>query len=167
MANPSTRMTIPALRMPALELALASVLALVAPPPAANAAASADTPAAATTFRCPASLAQQPVPEGLPQGWSIHGRSGELPLQRAAFYDGDPAGLGTLAPDSTRRSGLTETSTWSFAAGDSAHVWLGCLYRDATAVVARPLPAGLRQCTTVLRLTTLGDPVETLSVQCR
>ena len=153
--------------MPPALCALAATLVLAASPPPASAAASADTPAAATSFHCPASLAQQPVPDGLPQGWSIHGRSGELLLQRAAFYDGDPAGLGTLAPESTRRSGLTETSTWSFAAGDSAHVWLGCLYRDATAIVARPLPGGLRQCTTVLRLTTLGDPAEPLSVQCR
>ncbi len=167
MAHSSTGVSFPALRVPAFELALMAMLALVAPPPAAHAAASADTPATATSFHCPASLAQQPVPDGLPRGWSIHGRSGELLLQRAAFYDGDPTGLGTLAPESTRRSGLTETSTWSFAAGDSAHVWLGCLYRDATAVVARPLPAGLRQCTTVLRLTTMGDPAETLSVQCR
>ena len=151
----------------AFELALAMLLALVAPMPPARAATSADASSAATSFHCPASLVQQPVPDGLPQGWSVHGRSGELLLQRAAFYDGDPVGLGTLAPDATRRSGLTETSTWSFAATDSSHIWLGCLYRDATAVIARPLPGGLHQCTTVLRLTPLGDPSEALSVVCR
>ena len=152
---------LPVLIALAFEIALAAVLALFAPP----AALAADAPDG--RFHCPASLAQRPVAEGLPPGWIVHGPPGELPLRRAAFYDGDPIGLGALAPDTTRRNGLVETSTWSFANGDSAHVWLGCLYRDAMAVVARPLPGGLRQCTTVLRLTVLGDPVETLSVQCR
>ena len=110
---------------------------------------------------------QRPVADGLPQGWVVHAEPGALLLERAGFYDGDPVGLGTQAPDSTHRSGLTETSTWSFEAGHSAHVWLGCLYRDASAVVARPLPDGLHQCTTVLRLTPLGDPSEMVSVQCR
>ena len=152
---------------PLLATILAVALALVGPPRAARATTSSGGVAPATAFHCPASLVQQPVAEGLPAGWVVHGEAGELRLQRAAFYDGDPVGLGTLAPDTTRRSGLTETSTWSFAAGDSAHVWLGCLYRDATAVVARPLPDGLHQCTTVLRLTPLGDPSEALSVVCR
>jgi hypothetical protein len=136
-------------------------LALAWPPLVAGAA-----PPAATRFHCPARLVQQPVADGLPQGWIVHASAGELPLQRAAFYDGDPVGLGTLAPDSTRRSGLVETSTWRFAGDGSAGVWLGCHYRDATAIVARPLPAGLRQCTTVLRLTPMGDPSEPLSVEC-
>jgi len=132
-----------------------------------RAAAGVPSTAGGTELRCPATLAQAPVAEGLPSGWVLHGEPAELPVQRAAFYDGDPVGLATLAPDTTRRNGLTEISTWSFAATDSAHVWLGCLYRDATAVVARPLPGGLRQCTTVLRLTPLGDPSEPLSVRCR
>jgi len=133
----------------------------------ARAAAGAPAPAASAELHCPATLAQAPVAEGLPSGWVLHGQPAELPVQRAAFYDGDPVGLATLAPDTTRRNGLTEISTWSFAATDSAHVWLGCLYRDATAVVARPLPGGLRQCTMELRLTPLGDPSEPLSVRCR
>ena len=160
-------MTFPALIQQTLARMVALALALAVSQPVAHAAASVDAPAAAISFHCPASLVQQPVPDGLPQGWEVHGAPGELRLQRAAFYDGDPVGLHTLAPDTTHRSGLVETSTWSFASGDSAHVWLGCLYRDATAVVARPLPGGLHQCTTVLRLTALGDPSETLSVQCR
>lgn len=124
-----------------------------------------------TDLRCPSRLAQMTVADGVPPGWIVHAQPGEVQLQRAAFYDGDPVGLATLAPDATHRSGLTETSTWRFgagaAAGDSARVWLACLYRDATAVVARPLPAGLQQCTTVLRLTTMGEPMEPLSVACR
>jgi hypothetical protein len=123
--------------------------------------------AGGTELHCPATLAQAPVADGLPTGWVVHGEPAELHVQRAAFYDGDPVGLGSLAPDTTRRSGLTETSTWSFAASDSARVWLGCLYRGATAVVARPLPGGLHQCTAVLRLTSMGDPSEPLSVRCQ
>lgn len=133
----------------------------------AGAATPMPPPAGGTELHCPATLAQAPVADGLPTGWVVHGEPAELHLQRAAFYDGDPLGLATLAPDTTHRSGLTETSTWSFASGDSARVWLGCLYRGATAVVARPLPGGLYQCTTVLRLTPLGDPSEPLSVRCR
>ena len=143
-------------------VALSLLLAL-----AGTRAAARDAPGAATRFHCPGRLAQQPVADGLPPGWIVHGPPGESSLQRAAFYDGDPAGLGTRPPDTTRRNGLVETSTWWFADGASAGVWLGCVYRDAAAVVARPLPDGLRQCTTVLRLTALGDPVETLSVECR
>ncbi len=148
-------------------IAIAFVFTVVSPSQAARAAAVPDAAAVLTHFHCPAHLVQQPVADALPQGWSVHGPPGDLPLQRVAFYDGDPAGMGTLAPESTRRNGLVETSTWSFDGGDSARVWLGCLYRGATAVVARPLPAGLRQCSVALRLTTLGDPSETLSVQCR
>ena len=122
-------------------------------------------------LRCPSHLSQMTVADGVPPGWIVHAQPGELPLQRAAFYDGDPVGLATLVPDATHRSGLTETSTWRFGVGsaqaDSARVWLGCLYRDATAVVARPLPGGLQQCTTVLRLTPLGEPMEPLSLACR
>jgi len=149
------------------ELVIATLFALVAPLRIACAAAPPAAPAPATTLRCPARLVQRPVADGLPPGWIVHGPPGESSLQRAAFYDGDPVGQATLVPDTTRRSGLVETSTWSFVGADSAGVWLGCLYRGATAVVARPLPAGLRQCTTVLRLTALGDPAETVSVQCR
>jgi len=150
---------------PFLASTLAASLALLCGP--ARAAAPMSPAAAGTELQCPATLAQAPVADGLPTGWVVHGEPTELHLQRAAFYDGDPVGLGSLAPDTTRRSGLTETSTWSFATLDSAHVWLGCLYRGATAVVARPLPGGLQQCTTVLRLTPLGDPSEPLSVRCR
>ena len=129
------------------------------------------TPSSATSgdieLQCPATLAQAPVAERLPAGWVVHGAPGELPLQRAAFYDGDPVGLGTRAPDATHRSGLTETSTWRFDAEESTHVWLGCLYRGVTAVVARPLPPGLHQCTAMMRLTSLGDPAGPLSVRCR
>lgn len=133
----------------------------------ARAAAPASPLATGMELHCPATLAQAPVADGLPAGWVVHGTAAELRLQRAAFYDGDPVGLGTLAPDTTHRNGVTETSTWSFAPGDSAQVWLACLYRGATAVVARPLPGGLHQCTTVLRLTPMGDPSEPLSVRCR
>jgi len=146
-----------------LALALACVLGF--------ARAAAPSPAIAgegdLELQCPATLAQAPVAERLPAGWVVHGAPGELPLQRAAFYDGDPVGLGTLAPDATQRSGLVETSTWHFDADASAHVWLGCLYRGATAVVARPLPSGLRQCAATLRLTSLGDPAGAMSVRCR
>ena len=97
--------------------------------------ARAATPSSATSgdieLQCPATLAQAPVAERLPAGWVVHAVPGELPLQRAAFYDGDPVGLGTRAPDATHRSGLTETSTWRFDAEESTHVWLGCRCRRA------------------------------------
>jgi hypothetical protein len=149
------------LATPWLAVALASALAC------AHAATPSVAAPAATDLHCPATLAQAPVTNDVPPGWIVHGTPAELRLQSAAFYDGDPIGLGPLAPDSTHRNGQTETSTWLFDAGDSARVWIGCRYRDATAVVARPLPAGLHQCTTTLRLTTLGDPAGQLSVQCR
>lgn len=145
--------------LPAILLALAAGLVRAAAPPSPS--------PGGMELHCPATLAQAPVADGLPSGWVVHGAPDQLHLQRATFYDGDPVGLGTLAPDTTHRSGLTETSTWSFAPGDSAQVWLGCLYSGATAVVARPLPGGLHQCTTVLRLTSMGDPSEPLSVRCR
>ena len=148
-------------------LALVLAAALVFPCTWARAEAPVSPPVAGLELHCPATLAQAPVADGLPTGWVLHGTPAELRLQRAAFYDGDPVGLGALAPDSTHRNGLTETSTWSFAPGDSAQVWLACLYRGATAVVARPLPGGLHQCTTVLRLTSLGEPSEPVSVRCR
>ncbi len=141
---------------------LAVVMLLVALP--ARAARDVD---ASPDLHCPLHLAQMPVADGVPAGWIVHAQPGELRLQRATFYDGDPVGLATLPPDATHRSGLTETSTWHFGAGDSARVWLACLYRDATTVVARPLPPGLQQCTTVLRLTALGEPSEPVSVACR
>ena len=132
------------------------------------------TPSTTSELRCPSTLAQSPVAEGVPPGWVLHAPPGQLRLQRAAFYDGDPVGLATLVPDTTHRNGLTETSTWHFEADgeapdarDSAQVWLACLYRDTTTIVARPLPPGLRQCTTVSRLTPLGDPSEAVSVDCR
>lgn len=151
---------------PVLVLLLLALLSLLTPS-FARAAAPASPSVPGMELHCPATLAQAPVADGLPAGWVLHGAPAELRLQRAAFYDGDPVGLGTLAPDSTRRSGLTETSIWSFSPGDSGQVWLACLYRDATAVVARPLPVGLHQCTTVLRLTSMGDPSEPVSVRCR
>ena len=144
---------------------LAAALALALP--TAHAATPWVAATTATDLHCPATLAQMPVATDVPQGWVVHGTPAELRLQSAAFYDGDPVGLGSLAPDSTHRSGQTETSTWVFGPGDSARVWIGCHYRDATAVVARQLPPGLHQCTTILRLTTLGDPSGPLSVQCR
>ncbi|MEP6501947.1 MAG: STY0301 family protein [Betaproteobacteria bacterium] len=129
--------------------------------------AAAPSPAAGVNLHCPATLSQAPVADGVPSGWLLRSVPGELALQRAAFYDGDPVGLGSLVPDATHRVGSTEISTWVFANDDSARVWIGCLYRDATAVVARQLPAGLRQCTTQTRLTAMGDPSGLISVQCR
>lgn len=144
---------------------LVATLALL--PCCAHAATPGSDPSGPTDLHCPATLAQVPVADAVPQGWVVHATPGQLRLQSAAFYDGDPVGLGPLAPDSTQRSGQTETSTWLFDAGASAQVWIGCRYRDATAVVARPLPAGLHQCTTRMRLTSLGEPAGQLSVQCR
>ena len=143
------------------------VAALAVTLPGADAATPGAASNGATELRCPATLAQMPVANDVPQGWVVHAAPGQLRLQSAAFYDGDPVGLGPLAPDSTHRNGQTETSTWLFGAADSAQVWIGCRYRDATAVVARPLPAGLHQCTTRMRLTRLGEPAGQLSVQCR
>jgi hypothetical protein len=154
---PAPRTRLPGIVLSAIALAL----------PCAQAAwASAEAPTEAD-LRCPASLAQRSDARNVPPGWIVHDAPGEQPLQGAAFYQGDPVGLGSLAPDSTHRSGQTETSTWLFGADDSARVWIGCRYRDAPAIVARPLPAGLHQCTTTLRLTSLGDPSGPVAVQCR
>ena len=122
--------------------------------------------AATTEIRCPATLAQAPVPQSVPSDWIVRGAPDERTLQRAAFYNGDPGGLGTLSPDSTQRSGTIETSTWNFSADATAPVWIGCLYRDGTAVVARPLPPNVRRCTTRTRVTAMGDPAGLLSVTC-
>jgi hypothetical protein len=122
--------------------------------------------AAATEIRCPSTLVQAPTPQSVPSDWIVRGAPDELSLQRAAFYNGDPGGLGTLAPDSTHRSGTTETSTWNFSGDGSAAIWIGCLYRDGTAVVAQPLPPGVRRCTTRTRVTPMGDPAGLLSVTC-
>ena len=134
---------------------------------AAHATAASNVAPTTVEFHCPATLAQMPVSQGMPPGWVVQGGSGEWMLQRAAFYDGDPVGLGARMPDATHRNGPVETSTWQLGTGDSARVWLACLYRDAAPVVARPLPAGLHQCTTTLRLDALGDPAGLLSVQCQ
>ncbi len=142
-------------------------LALCLAGPLSHAAApSAPALADGVDLRCPATLTHTPVAAAVPSGWQLRGVPGELSLQRAAFYDGDPVGLGALVPDTTHRVGSTETSTWVFG-GDSTRVWIGCLYRDATSVVARQLPAGLRQCTTRTRLSALGDPTGLLAVECR
>jgi hypothetical protein len=143
------------------------VAALVLLQPFAHGTTPSAAAAVGTDFHCPATLAQMPVANDIPPGWVVHGTPRELRLQSAAFYDGDPVGLGSLAPDSTQRDGRIEISTWRFGAADSTQVWIGCRYRDATAVVARPLPAGLHQCITILRLTTLGDPAGQVSVRCR
>jgi hypothetical protein len=120
----------------------------------------------AAEIRCPATLSQLPLADSVPAGWIVRSAPGELELQRAAFYEGDPVGMGSLVPDSTHRAGSMETSTYTFASDDSTRFWIGCLYRDVTAVVTRQLPAGLRQCTTRTRLSRMGDPVALLSVRC-
>lgn len=122
--------------------------------------------AAATDIRCPATLVQAPISQGVPPDWVLRGAPAELPLQRAAFYNGDPGALGSLAPDSTHRNGTTETSTWLFAGAEAAPVWIACLYRDGTSVVAKPLPPGVHRCTTRTRVTAMGDPSGLLSVTC-
>jgi hypothetical protein len=122
--------------------------------------------ASATEIHCPATIAQAPAAHAVPDDWVVRGAPAELALQRAAFYDGDPGGLGSLAPESTRRSGSTETSTWNFTGERLAPIWIGCLYRDGTTVVARRLPDSVRRCTTRLRVTAMGDPTDLLSVTC-
>ena len=82
--------------------------------------AHAAAPTAHTDLRCPPTIPQVAVVDDLPQGWVVHGVSGELRLQSAAFYEGDPVGLGALAPESTHRSGQTEISLWRFGPGESA-----------------------------------------------
>jgi hypothetical protein len=132
------------------------------------AAAAIGSPAArASAIACPGTLTQSAQPERLPAGWELRSTPGELPLQRVTFYDGDPAGMGTHAPESTRRVGSTETSVYAFSGDESPSAWIGCLYRDATAVVAQRLPAHVRRCTTTTRLSALGDPLAPLSVDCR
>src|ERR1700712_2810364 len=108
-----------------LALGLAGALTSLAAQPAVT-----PTAPAGAVYRCPATLSQSPVADAVPQGWVLRSAPGEFALQRAAFYDGDPVGLGSLVPDATHRAGRTETSTWQFAGGDSARIWIGCLYRD-------------------------------------
>ena len=124
------------------------------------------TSACATDIHCPATIAQAPAAHAVPDDWVVRGAPAELALQRAAFYDGDPGGLGWLAPESTRRTGSTETSTWNFTGERAAPIWIGCLYRGGTTVVARRLPDDVRRCTTRLRVTAMGDPTALLSVTC-
>src|ERR1700712_3142278 len=109
-----------------LALGLAGALTSLAAQPAVT-----PTAPAGAVYRCPATLSQSPVADAVPPGWELRSAPGQFALQRAAFYDGDPVGLGSLVPDATRRVGGTELSTGVFAGDDSARVWLGCLYRDA------------------------------------
>ena len=122
--------------------------------------------ASATEIRCPAVIAQTPAANAIPDDWVVRGAPAELALQRAAFYDGDPGALGSIAPESTDRIGSTETSTWNFATERPSPIWIGCLYRDGTTVVARRLPDTVRRCTTRMRITPMGDPTDLLSVVC-
>ena len=129
---------------------------------AAASAASAST----TEIRCPAVITQALTTTGVSDDWVVRGAPAELVPQRAAFYDGDPAALGSLAPESTHRIGSTEISTWNFAGERPASIWIGCLYRDDTTVAARQLPENVRRCTTRMRVTAMGDPTDLLSVTC-
>jgi len=121
--------------------------------------------ATASAIRCPETLAESALADRLPAGWELRSVPGELAVQRAAFYDGDPAGQGTHAPQATRRAGSTETSTYVFA-GDGESAWIGCFYGDTSAVVTRRLPADVRQCVTRTHLSHLGEPLRLLSVDC-
>ena len=91
---------------------------------------------------CPSQVAVQPQRIAKPiSGWSVISSEEPHQLTSIAFYDGDPKENASLAPDQAGR----QRQVWTLAA-QSRPYWLSCHYSGTTVVLARPLPAAVRQC---------------------
>ena len=93
---------------------------------------------------CPTTIRVEPQKlASLVAGWSVVANApAPHQLKAVAFFDGDPKGGASLAPDRSARL----QQTWEFGA-QSRTYWMTCQYTGTTITLGRPLPKRMTECT--------------------
>lgn len=100
---------------------------------------------AADAVRCPPRIeVNQQLAVRVP-GWSVISDAIPHLLAGLTFFDGNPAGKASLAPDKQAGIGGKTVASWIFPPGDRS-VWVVCRYGWTDVVLARELPKNTRTC---------------------
>jgi hypothetical protein len=101
-------------------------------------------------------------------GWTSLDEDSPYRLANVTFYDGRPQDHVSLVPDTSRKSGDHETSTWQFSLQSDRRVWIACQYGSTSISLAQELSAGTRACTVVYNLRQRVDGLPIVeSVNCK
>ena len=84
-----------------------------------------------------------------PNGWSPRTSDVDRYLGGITLFEGDPAHMVSLVPDSDRRTtGKERIATWKFVKGQSP-IWISCRYNATGITFSRPLRDDVRWCTLI------------------
>lgn len=89
---------------------------------------------------CPLTLQPQK-----PLGWSVVEKEPAHVLQRMAFFSDHPEYGEELGPQEHRRKDNLVLERWTFQT-EGKHPWMACVYDGTSAMVARPVPSGVKFC---------------------
>jgi hypothetical protein len=85
------------------------------------------------------------------KGWTVRPLESQRPLRFITLFDGHPSERASLKPDGEPEA-PSNLAKWLFPSG-TKNIWLACHYRDTGAVLIKPLPNDLKQCTATYRRT--------------
>jgi len=112
-------------------LLILPALSLLAPPALANEI-------------CPPALVTSQSAADIPAGFTAANPAQPSRLMSVTFFDGSPAGMAALAPDSDEAG--SGKASWSFGPAAPNGIWVACGYDGTQILLHRKLPAGITQC---------------------
>lgn len=101
----------------------------------------------AESLACPPSITvREELAEQVSEPWSAANDRTPRQLGGAAFFDGPPENLISLAPTKDfPSSGKNRVAEWQFGSGGGP-IWLSCRYIDTGMTLSRPLPGRYHTC---------------------
>jgi hypothetical protein len=98
---------------------------------------------------CPDTISVEQKPGPPVEGWKASVEKGINRFSNVMFYDGPLEQMASLVPDKQWRKGDKEYATWELGpiTDPSREIWLSCQYSGTLAVLSRPLPRDVAECT--------------------
>jgi hypothetical protein len=95
---------------------------------------------------CPGALTTKQEAMSVPGGFTATVDLKPSPFMGLTFFDGDPKGEASLAPDEEKHVGDTIVSTWAFPPGNSRGNYLQCAYFGTSVALQRKLDPMISKC---------------------
>jgi hypothetical protein len=105
--------------------------------------------AKAQNIVCPDTISVEQKLSQPVEGWKGSVETGINRFSNVMFYDGPLEQMASLVPDKQWRKGDKEYATWKLGpkSEPNREIWISCQYSGTFAVLSRPLPREVTECT--------------------